>query len=45
MEFFKIDAKNMFTSLLCIMDYIRSRKVKKGSINDIPELKGFSKAI
>jgi len=25
-------------------DYIRSRKVKKGSINDILELKGFGKA-
>jgi len=45
MEFFEIDDKNMFTSLLHIADYIKSRKVKKGLINDIPELKGFGEVV
>jgi len=27
MKFLKIDAKNIFTSLLCIADFIRARKV------------------
>jgi len=43
-EFFKINAKNISTSLLCMADYIRSRNVKKSSINDILELKSFDKA-
>jgi len=46
MEFLEIDAKNMYTSLLLlhIVNYIRSRKVKPGSINNIPQLKEFGKA-
>ena len=36
MEFLEIDAKNIFTSLLHMANYIRSRKVKSGSINNIP---------
>jgi len=44
MEFLEIDAKNMYISLLCMVNYIRSRKVKSGSINDVPQLKGFGKA-
>ena len=43
-EFLEIDSKNMFTFLLYMADYIRSRKVKKGLINNILELKCFSKA-
>jgi len=44
MEFLEIDAKNMYTSLLCIMNYIRSRKVKSGLINNVLQLKGFGEA-
>ena len=44
MEFLEIDAKNMYTSLLHIVNYIRSRKVKSGSINNIPQLKEFGEA-
>jgi len=44
MEFLKIDSKNMFTLLLCMANYIRNKKVKKGKINDVSELKGFSEA-
>jgi len=44
MKFLEIDAKNMYTSLLCMANYIRSRKVKSGSINNVPQLKGFSEA-
>ena len=43
MEFLKIDAKNMFTSLLHMANYIRNKKVKKGKINDVPKLNGFGK--
>ena len=41
MEFLEIDTKNMYTLLLYIVNYIRSRKVKSGLINNIPQLKGF----
>jgi len=34
----------MFTLLLHIADYIRSRNVLKGKINDIPKLKDFGEA-
>ena len=44
MKFLEIDSKNMFISLYYIVDYIRSRKVKKGLINGISELKSFGKA-
>ena len=41
MKFLEIDTKNMFTSLLYIANYI---KVKSGSINNVPQLKGFGEA-
>jgi len=44
MKFLEIDVKNMYTSLLCMVNYIRSRKVKSGSINDVSQLKGFGEA-
>ena len=44
MEFLEIDSKNIYTSLLYIANFIRSRKVVKGKANEIPELKGFGKA-
>jgi len=44
MEFLEIDSKNIFMLLLCIANYIRNKKVKKGKINNVSELKGFSKA-
>ena len=45
MEFLEIDSKNMFTSLLCIANYIRSNKIKKEKANNIPELKNFGEVI
>ena len=44
MEFLEINSKNMYTSLLCIANFIRSRKVVNSRVNDIPELSGFDKA-
>ena len=44
MEFLEIDFKNMFMSLLCIVNYIRSNKIKKGKANNISELKNFGEA-
>ena len=44
MEFLEIDLKNIFTLLLHTTNYIRNKKVEKGKINDIFELKGFNKA-
>ena len=44
MKFLKIDAKNFFTSLLCIADFIRARKVQQGKISDIAKLQDFGKA-
>ena len=41
MEFLEIDAKNIFTSLLCIADFIRTRKVQQGKILNIAKLQGF----
>ena len=35
---------NMFTSLLYIADFMRSKKTLKDKVNDIPKLKGFDKA-
>ena len=43
-EFIKIDAKNIYTSLLCMADFIRSRKINTGVINNVKELKGFGDA-
>ena len=45
MEFLEIDSKNMFTSLLCIANYIRSNKIKKEKANNIPELKNFGEVV
>jgi len=44
MEFMEINAKNTYTSLLCIADFIRFRKVNTGVINKIQKLKGFGDA-
>jgi len=44
MKFLKIDIKNIFILLLYITNYIKNKKVKKGKINNMPELKEFSKA-
>jgi len=38
MEFIEIDAKNIYTLLLCMADFIRFKKVKTGMINNIKEL-------
>ena len=43
MEFLEIDSKNMYTSLLYMANFIRTRKVVNGKANNIPELKGFGK--
>ena len=43
MKFFEIHIKNIFTSLLHIENYIRTRKINNGNVNDIPELNGFGK--
>ena len=44
MEFLEIDAKNIFTSLLHIADFIRTRKVQQGKISDMAKLLGFGEA-
>ena len=43
MEFLEIDMKNIFMLLLHIANYIKNKKVEKGKINDMTELKEFSK--
>ena len=43
-EFLEINSKNMFTLLLCMANYIRSKKVLKDKANNILELNRFSKA-
>ena len=45
MKFLEIDAKNMYTLLLHMENYIRLRKIKLGLINDIFQLKYFGEAI
>jgi len=45
MEFLEIDVKNIFTSLLHIVDFIRTRRVQKGKILDMAELQGFGKVV
>ena len=40
----EIDANNIFTFLLHMADYIRSKNIKKGLINNVLELKGFGEA-
>jgi len=44
MEFIEIDAKNIYTSLLCMANFIRFRKIDTGVINNIKELKEFGDA-
>jgi len=41
MEFLEIDAKNIFTSLLYMADFIRTRKVQQSKILDIAKLQDF----
>jgi len=43
-EFLEIDSKSIYTSLLYMANFIRSRKVVNGRTNDISELMGFGKA-
>ena len=43
-EFLEIDAKNIYTSLLYMTNFIRSGKVQAGSVNNILQLKGFGEA-
>ena len=38
MEFFKIDSKNIYTSLLQMANFIRLRKVVKNKAIDVPKL-------
>ena len=45
MEFLEIDVKNIFTSLLHMVAFIRTRKVQKGKILDMAELQGFGKVV
>jgi len=42
MEFLEIDAKNIFTSLLYMADFIRTSKVQKSKTSDMTELQGFN---
>ena len=44
MEFLEIDSKNIYTSLLYIVNFIRSRKVVNSRANNVFELTGFGKA-
>jgi len=44
MEFLEIDSKNIYTSLLYIANFIRSRKVVNSRENNVFELTGFGKA-
>jgi len=43
-EFLEINSKNMYTFLLYIANFIRSRKVVNGRANNISELMCFGKA-
>jgi len=45
MEFLKIDAKNIYTSLLHMADFIRSMKVQARFVNNISQLKSLGKAM
>jgi len=44
MEFLEINAKNIFTSLLHMANFIRTRKVQQGEISDMAELLDFGEA-
>ena len=44
-DFIEIDAKNIYTLLLYMADFIRARKVKTSSINNVKELKGFGDTV
>jgi len=43
MEFLEIDMKNIFMLLLHMTNYIKNKKVEKEKINNMTELKEFSK--
>jgi len=43
-EFLEINAKKIFTSLLHMADFIRTRKVQQGKISDMAKLLDFDKA-
>ena len=45
MKFLKIDAKKIYTSLLYIANFIKSREVQAGFVNNIPQLKDLGKAM
>ena len=45
MEFLEIGAKNMFTSLLRMANFIKSRKIVKYKTLDITKLQGFGEAV
>jgi len=45
MKFLEIDSKNMYTSLLCMSNFIRTRKVVNSKTNNISELKNFGKVV
>ena len=44
MEFLEINSKNIYTSLLDMANFIRSRKVVNSKANDVPEIQGYGKA-
>ena len=43
-EFLDTDSKNILTSLLRMANFIRNRKLKNNTENDIPALEGFGQA-
>ena len=44
MEFLEIDSKNIFTSLLCMINFIKARKIEKDKAINVTELQGFGEA-
>ena len=44
MEFLEIDVKNIFTSLLCMADFIKTRKVQQDKILNVAKIQEFGKA-
>jgi len=45
MEFLEIDAKNIYISLLHIADFIKSREVQAGFVDNISQLKDLGEAM
>ena len=45
MKFLEIDSKDIFTSLLHMADFIKTRKVQKGKILDIAKLQDFGEVV